>query len=110
MQTEHPFVLPRGFLSSDGETFREGTIRMARAEDEIHVLGDARVAANRAYAVVLLIARVVVRLGPLEGDAIDESLIEQLFSADLAHLQDRYREINGVGIETRICPHCGGEV
>ena len=83
---------------------------MARAEDEIHVLGDPRVGVNRAYAVILLLARVVVKLGPLEGEQIDERIIEQLFTADLAFLQDLYREINGVAIATQTCPHCGGDV
>jgi len=108
MQTEYPFVLPRGYLSSQGAVFREGVLRLARADDEVGVLGDPRVASHRAYAVILLLSRCIVRLGSLEGDAIDERVVENLFSADLAYLQERYREINGVAIEAKTCPHCGG--
>jgi len=69
-------------------------MRLATARDEISVLGDPRVQANRAYAVILLLARVVVQLGELGEDEIDESVIENLYSSDLAHLQNLYREIN----------------
>ncbi|MEM7231834.1 MAG: hypothetical protein AAF517_06660 [Planctomycetota bacterium] len=69
-------------------------MRLATAKDEIAVLGDARVRANRAYSVILLLSRVVVRLGPLEGDEISDEVIENLFSSDLAYLQSLYREIN----------------
>jgi len=110
MQTEHPFVLPKGYDAPSGETFREGTMRLARADDEIAVLGDARVQANKSYAVILLLSRVIEKIGALEGDAIDTTVIENLFTADLAYLQDRYRELNEVGAERRTCPHCGEEI
>ena len=96
MQTEYPFTLPRGYLAADGELYRDGILRLARAGDEVQVLGDPRALANRAYAVVLLLARVIERLGPLRGDDITVEVVESLFSADLAYLQERYREINGV--------------
>ena len=96
MQTEHPFVLPRGYLAPDGAVHREGTLRLARAGDEIAVLDDPRVQANRAWAVVDLLARVITRLGPLEGDEIDADVVAELFSSDFAYLQARYRELNGV--------------
>lgn len=70
-------------------------MRLATARDEIAVLGDPRVKANRAYAVILLLSRVITRLGELEGDEITAEVIEDLFSADLAHLQTIYRELNG---------------
>lgn len=69
-------------------------MRLATARDEVSVLGDPRVQANRAYAVILLLSRVVVQLGELEGAGIDEGVIEDLFTVDLAYLQARYREIN----------------
>lgn len=110
METLYPFVLPRGYALPNGEVYREGTLRLATAADEIHVLGDPRVKANRAYAVVLLFSRVIERLGELEGDAITPEVVENLFSSDLAYLQDLYRQINGVEATPRVCPHCGKEL
>lgn len=83
-------------------------MRLAVAGDEILPLEDPRVHGNRAYLVVLLLARVIVRLGELEGEAVTASVIEGLFSADLAYLQDFYRSINGLESATEsICPQCG---
>jgi phage FluMu protein gp41 len=96
MQTEFPFVLPRGYLAPDGTVHREGVLRLATAADEIVILGDPRVQANRAYAVVLLFSRVIARLGDLEGEAITPEVVEGLFASDLAYLQDLYRQVNGV--------------
>jgi hypothetical protein len=99
MQTEFSFTLPKGYPSADGRIFREGVMRLATAGDEVHVLGDPRVRANRAYAVIALLARVVVRLGDLQGEAITPEVIEGLFSADLAYLQRVYVEANGVELQ-----------
>ncbi len=114
METEFAFTLPRGYLHSGdgaggGELFRDGRMRLARAGDEILPLEDPRVRGNRAYLVILLLARVVVRLGPLEGDAVSPDVIENLFAADLAYLQRFYREINGLDGDVE-CPHCGKAV
>ena len=106
LQTEFPFTLPRGYVDGDGTLHREGVMRLATAADEILPLRDPRVAANQAYLVVLLLARVVTRLGTLHQ--VDTGVIEGLFSADLAFLQDLYRRINENG-HARIptsCPAC----
>ena len=109
MQTEFPFTLPRGYLAPDGRVHHEGVMRLASAADEIIPLEDPRVRGNRAYLVILLLSRVIVRLGDLDGDAVSPECIEGLFSADLAYLQRRYREINALdeGRETITCPRCG---
>lgn len=109
METEFPFTLPRGYLAPDGTVHRSGVMRLASAADEILPLEDPRVRGNRAYLVILLLARVVVRLGDLEGDEVTPQCIEGLFSADLAYLQRRYREINGLEVtpQTIRCPRCG---
>ena len=107
METEFAFHLPRGF-AIDGNIYRDGRMRLATAGDEILPLEDPRVKGNRAYLVILLLARVIVRLGPFEGDGVETGHIEQLFAADLAYLQEFYREINGLETEERgVCPHCG---
>ncbi len=57
------FELPRGFVDSEGQLHRKGTMRLATALDEIEPLNDPRVQANEAYLVILLLSRVVISLG-----------------------------------------------
>lgn len=107
--TEFPFELPRGLLGPDGAVHRTGTMRLATAYDEIEPLKDLRVRANPGYLVVILLARVIIRLGTLEQ--VNTAAIEHLYAADLAYLQDLYQRINLTG-STRLavaCPHCAGD-
>ena len=97
LQTEFEFTLPRGYVGSEGNLNRKGKMRLATALDEIAPLRDPRVRANQAYLVIILLARVVIKLGDI--DVIDTGVIEGLFSADLAFLQDFYRKINEVSLE-----------
>jgi hypothetical protein len=97
LQTEFEFTLPRGYIGSDGRLHKKGRMRLATAMDEIAPLRDPRVRANEAYLVIILLARVITRLGDVE--VIDTGVIENLFSADLAFLQDFYRRINEVNPE-----------
>ena len=107
--TEFPFTLPLGYLDPEGNTHREGVMRMATAFDEIAPLRDPRVQNNPAYLLVILLSRVVTSLGTLES--INPKVVEGLFAADLAYLQDLYRRINENGhnrVRTQ-CPHCEQE-
>jgi hypothetical protein len=109
LQTEFPFTLPRGFLDAEGNLHREGVMRLATAYDEIAPMKDPRVQANPGYLVVILLSRVVTRLGTL--DHLNPKVIEGLFAGDLAYLQDLYRRLNEHG-HNRVsvgCPHCEGE-
>lgn len=108
MQTEFPFTLPRGYVDREGNVHREGTMRLATAFDEIAPLKDPRVQANPAYLVVILLSRVVTRLG--EVKQVNPPVIEGLYAADLAFLQDLYQRVNEYG-HSRVpvtCPHCQG--
>jgi hypothetical protein len=104
--TEFEFVLPRGYVDGAGNVHREGTMRLATAADEILPQKDPRVQGNPAYLVVILLARVVVRLGALE--VINPKVIEGLFASDLAYLQDFYNRINSAQSSKLAvtCPHC----
>lgn len=106
LRTEFAFELPVGFLDDSGELHREGTMRLARARDEIVPLRDPRVRDNEAYLTVLLLARTITRLGTVSS--INPAVIESLFTPDLAFLQDLYRQINSEGHTraTVICPSC----
>ena len=110
LQTEYEFTLPKGYIDRDGNLHRKGVMRLANAKDEIAPLQDPRVQRNRAYMVVILLSRVVTRLGELSD--INPGVIENLFSADLAYLQDLYRRINTNG-HARVklmCPDCESEL
>ena len=87
-QTEFEFQLPCGYLDEDGTLHRDGVMRRATAADEILPLKDARVQKNEAYLIVILLSRVITRLGSI--DAINPKVIEGLFATDLAFLQDLY--------------------
>jgi hypothetical protein len=108
IQTEFPFTLPVGYLDEEaGVLHREGVMRLATAADEILPLKDPRVQANQAYLVVILLSRVVTQLGSLEH--INPKVIESLFAADIAFLQDMYNRINhgSEGHQRVNCPQCG---
>jgi hypothetical protein len=109
MQTEFPFTLPHGYLDAEGNLHREGSMRMSTAYDEIAPLKDPRVGANPGYLVIILLSRVITRLGELEQ--INPKVIEGLFSGDLAYLQDFYQRLNQNGHSRLlvVCPHCQGE-
>ena len=109
-QTEFNFTLPRGFVDRDGNLHREGTMRLANAADEILPLKDPRVQQNPGYLTIILLARVITRLGSLP--AVDTRVVENLFTMDQAYLQDLYQSINAMDVPTYkgICPHCGKEI
>lgn len=106
IQTEYEFTLPVGYQDEEGNLHREGTLRLATAADEITPMRDGRVQANPAYLIVILLSRVVTRLGSVAQ--INPKLIENLYAADLAYLQNLYNEINQVdpGHLTATCPQC----
>jgi hypothetical protein len=108
-QTELEFTLPCGYLDEDGTLQREGVMRRATAADEIQPLKDPRVVSNPAYLVVILLARVVTRLGNLQQ--VNPKVIENLYATDLAYLQDLYNEVNQLsdGQPSVICPQCRHE-
>jgi hypothetical protein len=106
LQTEFPFTLPRGYVDSDGTLHREGVMRLATAADEILPLKDPRVQGNPAYLVVIVLSRVITRLGVLSD--VNPRTVEGLFAADLAYLQDLYNRVNGNGSTAvkAVCPKC----
>lgn len=105
-QTEHEFTLPFGYVDEDGNLHREGTMRLATAADEILPLKDPRVQANQAYLVIILLSRVVTRLGSVSQ--VTPKLVESLYAADLAFLQELYNRINrnGKSSHAAVCPEC----
>lgn len=107
LQTEYEFSLPKGYVDTDGTLHKDGVMRLACAADEILPMKDPRVQNNPAYLSVILLSRVITKLGDLQG--MNPGIIEQLFVADLSFLQEFYKTINGDGsvmIPVK-CPKCG---
>src|SRR5215471_12954450 len=105
-QTEYEFTLPRGYVDPQGQIHHDGVMRLATAADEILPLRDPRVQGNPAYLVVILLSRVITRLGSLE--VINPKVVEGIYASDLAYLQDFYNRINGDGtaVVRAVCPRC----
>lgn len=93
-QTEIEFELPKGYVDEEGVLHRTGTMRLATAADEILPLRDPRVQQNEAYLAVIVLSRVITRLGSLAE--VHTGVIERLFAADLAYLQRVYERFNAV--------------
>jgi hypothetical protein len=106
LRTEFGFILPRGYVDSGGRVHRDGVMRLATAKDELVPLHDDRVRENQAYLTVVLLARVITRLGSITD--IHPGLVENLFATDLAFLQDLYRRVNQEGHThaSVTCPQC----
>jgi hypothetical protein len=107
LQTEFAFTLPCGYVDERGNLHRHGSMRLATALDEVEPLHDPRVQANEAYLGILVLSRVITELGDIRP--VGPQVVERLFSADFAYLQDLYVRANDVGstlIETE-CPSCG---
>jgi hypothetical protein len=92
LQTEFEFTLPKGYLDDEGNLHRKGVMRLSRAMDEIAPLRDPRVKSNPAYATVIILSRVITRLGAV--DEVTPSVVESFFAGDLNYLQQFYRHIN----------------
>jgi len=105
MQTEFVFTLPKGY-DDGGTVHREGTMRLATARDEIEPLRDVQVRQNDAYLAVLLLSRVITRIGTVTE--ITPDVVEGLYAADFDHLQRLYERINtdGEAVGAVTCPHC----
>ena len=106
MQTEFAFTLPKGYVDESGTVHREGVMRLATARDEIEPLRDVQVRQNEAYLAVLLLSRVITRIGTLTE--ITPELVEGMYAADFDHLQRLYERINtdGEAVGAVTCPHC----
>jgi hypothetical protein len=104
--TEYPFTLPKGYVDTHGNLHKEGVMRLATAADEILPQKDPRVQANPAYLTVILLSRVITKLG--NHESVNPTTIEGLFTSDLAYLQELYSRINAdeTPMIKAVCPKC----
>jgi hypothetical protein len=106
VRTEFAFTLPRGYVDDAGAVHRDGTMRLATARDEIEPIRTPEVRQNEAYLSVLLLSRVVTKLGTVEP--VTPDVVEGLFAADFDHLQRLYERLNTdtEAVGTVTCPSC----
>jgi hypothetical protein len=106
LQTEYEFTLPCGYVDEQGDLHRSGTMRLATVRDELAATQEPLARTNDTYASVVILSRVITRLGTIL--TITPSLIERIYSADFAHLQELFVRLNdgSTVMETR-CPACG---
>ncbi|MCC8162085.1 MAG: phage tail assembly protein [Lachnospiraceae bacterium] len=107
METVFDFTLPKGYMDGSGQLHRKGKMRLATAGDEIGATRDPRVLSNPSYLTIVILGKVVTELEGLE--MVSANVIEKLFTADLAFLQDMYQRINDIEPPTMeaVCPDCG---
>lgn len=107
METVYDFTLPRGYLDGNGELHRNGKMRLATAGDEISATRDPRVMSNPSYLTIVLLSKVITEIEGVE--MVAPAIIERLFTADLAFLQDMYQKINDIEEPQiqMVCPGCG---
>jgi len=109
LQTEYEFTLPKGYVDPDGNLHRQGVMRLATSMDEITPLRDSRVKTNEAYLSIIILARVISQLGTVTE--VNTGVIERMYTADLAYLQEFYNRINegGDSLGKVACPNCNSE-
>jgi hypothetical protein len=109
IRTEFNFILPRGLVDAQGGIHRQGVMRLATAKDEIYVQKDSRVQQDSAYGVLVMLSRVITRLGSISS--ITPELLEELFTRDLAYLREFYNRINqqGNAYLPVQCPQCSSQ-
>ncbi|WP_321471250.1 hypothetical protein [Halarcobacter sp.] len=91
-KTMFEFELPKGFIDKEGNIHKKGIMRLSTAADEIKPLRDTRVKNNESYIIIILLSRVIVKLGDLKN--INTYIIEQLSSSDLDFLKTFYQKVN----------------
>ena len=106
LETKVSFELPKGYVDNNGKVHKLGVMRLATAADEIIPMNDTRVKLNPAYLSVLILERVVIKLGELPH--VDAKVIENLYTPDMAYLQDLYQRINSIDTPeiSVTCPKC----
>ena len=107
--TEFSFILPRGLVDDRQRVNRQGVMRLATAKDEIMVQQEPKVRENPAYGVLIMLSRVITRLGSLTY--VSPDLLENLPILDISYLREYYNRINQQGdaqIATE-CPHCNAQ-
>jgi hypothetical protein len=110
LKTEFIFTLPRGIgFQANMGTKITGVMRLAKVSDILIIHQDNRVKTNPSYFYVILITRVVTKLGTEK--MVTTKTIENLCPEDFAFLVDFFNQLNHQLIR-RVplkCENCGHE-
>jgi len=108
VKTEYTFELPKGYVDEKGQTHREVTMREITGADQEAML-NPQLRNNPAKMLTALLARVITKLGTLEGRQVDSTVTASMFKSDRDFLILKLKEIDS-GPEMDIdveCPDCG---
>lgn len=107
MQKEYEFLLPKGYVDSEGAVHRQGVMRLATARDELEACCAPECRRNADFAPIYILSSVILRLGNIER--VTPEIVKEFFTADFQFLQNMYEAINGVDdpVMHVQCPHCG---
>jgi hypothetical protein len=108
VKTEFTFELPKGYVDEKGQTHREVTMREITGGDQEAML-NPQLRNNPAKMLTALLARVITKLGTLEGRQVDSTVTANMFKSDRDFLILKLKEIDS-GPEMDIdveCPDCG---
>lgn len=104
--SEFSFTLPRGLVDGAGQVHREGRMRLATGRDELVVLRDRQAQTYPGYDTLVMLSRVITRLGSLER--VTSEQLEGLFTQDLGYLREFFNRVNqqGTAMVPVHCPQC----
>ena len=88
----YSFSLPVGLIDAQGVLHQEAVMRVTTGKDELDLQEDPRILDNSAYGVLVILSRVILRLGSISS--LTPELLEGLFLPDLNYLQEYYNLIN----------------
>jgi hypothetical protein len=99
VRTEFSFILPKGMIDKEGKRQKtRGAMRLIKVKDLLQVYQDTRVKESEAYFYVVLLARLVVKIG--NERMVNTKIIENLCPEDFAFLVDFLNEINHKAVKS----------
>ena len=101
------YTLPKGYVDDQGTLHREVTIREITGADQEAML-TPQLRNNPAKMLTALLARVIMKLGTLEGGKVDTRVSAAMFKSDRDFLIMKLKEIDsGPELEIDVeCPDC----
>ena len=107
-RTEYAFELPKGYVDEKGEVHKDVALREITGADQEAML-NPQFRNNPAKMLTALLARVIVKLGTLDGRQVDTRVTAGMFKSDRDFIIMKLKEIDS-GPEMEIdveCPDCG---
>ena len=102
------FELPKGYVDEKGEVHKDVSIREITGADQEAMLSP-QLRNNPAKMLTALLARVITKLGTLDGKQVDSRVAAGMYKSDRDFLIMKLKEIDsGPDMEIDVeCPDCG---